>query len=220
MVRSLAVVSTLLHAVGASVIDFEVDGGAKANDNSWDAVWSNGAALNATLAKLQPGDTFVVPAKKFYIMGGIQARDLRNVTISVDGTLEFASTALNALRYINAWPRKGNGNVYECIQFVNFTNVRFTSATEGTLDGSGAKWWGIPGIGYLQRQENRPRLLVISHSSDILVERLFFKGVQRGLDLWLGLLFTRRLSFLLRLLLAAVAGCCGWLLWLVLRLRL
>ena len=33
--------------------------------------WKNGGILNATLAKLQPGDTLVVPNKTFYVMGGI-----------------------------------------------------------------------------------------------------------------------------------------------------
>jgi hypothetical protein len=45
----------------------------------------------------------------------------------------------------------------------------------GTLDGKGKKWWGLPGIGYLMRQENRPRLFEIANGKDILVENLFFK---------------------------------------------
>ena len=58
----------------AKIWDFEKDGGAKANDDSWDVVLKNGAALNTTLGGLQPGDTFVVPAKTFYLMGGIEAK--------------------------------------------------------------------------------------------------------------------------------------------------
>ena len=38
----------------------------------------------------------------------------------------------------------------------------------------GETWWGFPGIGYLQRQENRPRLLNIEDCSDILVEHWIF----------------------------------------------
>lgn len=174
----LIAVCSILRAVGGAVYDYEKDGGAKAGDDSWDTVWSNGAALNATLARLQPGDTLVVPASKtFYLMGAVQARDLANVTISLDGTLEFATTALNAMRYIREWPYSAQENrPHECLQFFNLTNVRITSATSmGTLNGAGAKWWGLPGIGYLVREEKRPRLLRISDSRDVLVEKIFYK---------------------------------------------
>ena len=66
----------------------------------------------------------------------------------------------------------------ECLNFDNLTNVSFTSSNpdgEGLLDGAGAKWWGIPGIGYLNRKENRPRLLKVSSSRDVVVEKLYFK---------------------------------------------
>eukprot|EP01062_Namystynia_karyoxenos_P010445 TRINITY_DN136_c0_g1_i4.p1 TRINITY_DN136_c0_g1~~TRINITY_DN136_c0_g1_i4.p1 ORF type:complete len:328 (+),score=130.76 TRINITY_DN136_c0_g1_i4:410-1393(+) len=62
----------------------------------------------------------------------------------------------------------------ECLQFVDFQNVTFTSATRGTLDGNGKKWWGLPGIGYLVRQENRPRLFHLRNSKNILMEKIFF----------------------------------------------
>jgi len=42
------------------------------------------------------------------------------------------------------------------------------------LDGNGAVWWGFPGIGYLEIGENRPRMLNIGKSKDILVEYLYF----------------------------------------------
>ncbi len=66
----------------------------------------------------------------------------------------------------------------------------------GTFDGQGAKWsqspisilnntfvvtlmqsrWGFPGIGYLVRTEDRPRLLHISNSNNVIVEGIFFKN--------------------------------------------
>ena len=61
-------------------------------------------------------------------------------------------------RYIKAWPRTDHKSVLECLEFHNVTNFTFSSSGEGQLDGKGAKWWGIPGIGYLVRQENRYRL--------------------------------------------------------------
>ena len=66
----------------ARIYDFEVDGGAKAEDKSWEIVLHNGAALNASLENLNPGDTFLVPNKTFYLMGGVKARDLHSVIVS------------------------------------------------------------------------------------------------------------------------------------------
>ena len=66
------------------------------------------------------------------------------------------------------------GDVFECIHFFNLDNVTFTSSGVGTLDGQGEVWWGIPGIGYLVRGENRPRQFNIQDSTSILVENLFF----------------------------------------------
>ena len=38
--------------------------------------WGNGAAFNVSLAKLQPGDTLVVPNKTFHLVGGIIAENV------------------------------------------------------------------------------------------------------------------------------------------------
>eukprot|EP00658_Telonema_sp_P-2_P006944 TRINITY_DN12600_c0_g1_i7.p1 TRINITY_DN12600_c0_g1~~TRINITY_DN12600_c0_g1_i7.p1 ORF type:complete len:375 (+),score=74.85 TRINITY_DN12600_c0_g1_i7:202-1326(+) len=90
------------------------------------------------------------------------------------GTLSFDSTTLEADKYMEQWPREGS-TLLECIELRACTNLTITSSTEGTLDGRGGKWWGIPGIGYLRRQEHRPRLLKISDSKDVLVQHTFLK---------------------------------------------
>ena len=59
--------------------------------------------------------------------------------------------------------------------FIKCEDLVFTSATIGTLDGNGETWWGFPGIGYLLRTENRPRMLVLDHNKNILIENLLFK---------------------------------------------
>lgn len=172
----VSIVCLIFNFASAKLFNFETDGGAKANDDSWSTIWKNGAALNASLLALESGDTLVVPGKIFYLMGGVQAENLTNVVIQIDGTLKFASSTIWTERYIANWPTYGSkGDVLECLHFSNLKNVTFTSTDEGTLDGRGAKWWGIPGVGYLIRKENRPRLLKISDSEDVLVERLFLK---------------------------------------------
>ena len=52
-------------------------------------------------------------------------------------------------------------------------NVTFTSNGVGTLDGNGERWWGIPGIGFLVRKEDRPNLFKSENSTNLLVENLF-----------------------------------------------
>jgi len=75
---------------------------------------------------------------------------------------------------MDEWPKDGKGNVYECLDFNDLNNVTFTSSGTGTLEGNGATWWGFPGIGYLERGENRPRLFHADNSKNILVENLYF----------------------------------------------
>jgi len=59
--------------------------------------------------------------------------------------------------------------------FQRLKNVTFTSGSEyGILNGDGGKWWGIPLIGYLVRAENRPRMMIISASTDVVIEKLSF----------------------------------------------
>ena len=48
------------------------------------------------------------------------------------------------------------------------------------LDGQGAAWWGIPGVGYLERGENRPKLLELDGGRDILVEKLLREQPDAG----------------------------------------
>lgn len=43
----------------------------------------------------------------------------------------------------------------------------------GTLEGNGHAWWGIPFIGYLERGENRPRLIHMSAPKKVLFENIF-----------------------------------------------
>ena len=164
-------VSILSYQFHADVINFEMIGGIP-DDMSEDTAWLNGDLMNRTLEILMPGDTFIIPNKTFKLMGGIEARNLTSVTIQIDGTILFSNDIKN-------WPRyKKNGEeelqVLECIHFYNIENVTFTSKGMGTLNGQGQRWWGIPGIGYLVRGENRPRLFNVEDSKNILVENIFF----------------------------------------------
>ena len=105
-------------------------------------------------------------------MGGIYARGLTNVIIQIDGTVKFSDNQ-------TVWPRNPiNQQVHECFFFEQLDNVTFTSSladgSKGVIDGSGANWWGL--VEYLLIGENRPRLLSIYNSSNLLVENLLLKN--------------------------------------------
>ena len=121
---------------------------------------SNARIFNETLRKLKDGDRFLVPNETFYVMGGIQAEGVKNVIIQIDGTIIMSDD-------IKSWPRDGEGNVRECLEFRNFQNVTITSKGVGTIDGQGRTWWGIPFIGtqiciylYTQRERERESIVV------------------------------------------------------------
>jgi polygalacturonase len=103
----------------------------------------------------------------YHLVGGIKAWNLRDNIIRFDGTLKFTDN-------IDTWPRNKDGRVLECIHFHALQNVTFTSSTVGMLDGSGEAWWGY--IGYLEYQENRPRLFSVADSTNILLENMYFKS--------------------------------------------
>merc|ERR1719348_2688227 len=149
----------LFKVVSSALIDFESVGGIP-EDLSEVTAWHNGRLLNQTLNSLQPGDVFFVSNKTFFTMGGIKAANLSSVTFQLDGTIVFSDN-------MDDWPRYANGKVLHCITFDYCENITFTSSGLGTLEGQGATWWGIPGIGYLEIGENRPKLFEVDYSKDV-----------------------------------------------------
>jgi len=175
LMPNVLIAALSLCIVAARVVDFEADGGAVPEQDDSDAWWTNGRALNATLASLQPGDLFVIPNKTYYVMGGIRADNMRSVTIQLEGTLAYATD-------MKQWPRTaekdkdGKGKVLQCWYGENWENVTFTASGTGTMDGRGATWWGFPGIGYLELGENRPRLINLHKGKGLLFEHILFKN--------------------------------------------
>lgn len=137
------------------------------DDASIATVLQNGALLNRTLSALRPGDELVFPNATYYLMGGIIASNLRNNVLHFEGTLKFSND-------VKRWPRTADGRVLECLHFESIQNVTFTSSGVGRLDGQGEVWWGF--LGYLEYQENRPRLLSIGNSRNLLIENMYFKS--------------------------------------------
>lgn len=155
-----------LLAIQARILNFE-DLGAKPFDTSLETGFANGQLFNATLNSLLPGDIFVIPRKTFTVSGGIKARGLRDFTLRIDGTLAFLDDR-------DSWPKKADGSVEECIYMEDVENVVFTSTGKGVIDGNGKAWWGA--IKFLKFAEDRPRILHINGSKNVLMERLLLKN--------------------------------------------
>lgn len=156
------------------VINFQDEGGTPGDSAPTATAVQNSAVLNKTLAALVPGDTLLIPNETFSIMGGVFCSGLDSVTIQIDGTLSFSDD-------IKAWPKiePGSKMPVTALTFENTRGLTLTSSGIGTLDGNGAKWWGIPGIGYLLRGKDRPVLMSVKNMSDFLMERLLFLNSPR-----------------------------------------
>ena len=166
MAQVVLLVLLLLPLISLSeVINFERIG-AIPRLQTYDAAYHNFLLFNTTLNSLKPGDTFFIPNNSFALIGGISNSGLNNVTFLIDGTLIFSDDR-------STWPTNENGDVLECIYLENISNIKFTSTGKGTLDGNGRKWWGA--IKFLKHQEDRPRLLHIKYSKNVLVENILFK---------------------------------------------
>ena len=166
------IITITKYVTNATKYNFTALGGIP-EDMSEDTAIKNGELFNGTLATmLKENDTLFFPNVTFYMMGGIVAHDLNKVTISFDGTIIFSKDQ-------KKWPRTGNGKkaqVLECLHFYNCNNMVFTSSGKGLIDGQGAGWWGIPGIGYLELGENRPRLFNMENGQHNLVENIILKN--------------------------------------------
>jgi hypothetical protein len=179
----------LIAVCSATVFDFELDCGAVPNDSSLEAEWLNGGAMNATLKMLQPGDELRIPSNEtFFLMGGIEAYGLVNVTLRFDGRIVFSDD-------LQQWPRDASGAPKEIFYFHDCEGLTLTSSAPytppllgdayrppappasgvGVIDGNGPRWWRFPGIGYLVRGEARPRLLHLIRCNRTLIEHLYLK---------------------------------------------
>jgi hypothetical protein len=180
----LALCALTGFASGA-VVNFE-DAGAvpckktlfKSCDTSTARAVKNSALFNASLQALAPGDVLLVPNSTYLMMGGIYAANLTDVTLQIEGTLLFSDDC-------DAWPtvvKKGKPTKMPVIalHLENTTNLLITSREgTGTLDGNGAAWWGVPGVGYLVRGKNRPPLLIVSDAAGFVLEHILFSQAPR-----------------------------------------
>ena len=161
-----------IHGKVLNIVDY----GAIADNDSEETCFHNAGVMNKTLSALQPGDTLIVPNNLFWLMGGIYANGIKDAIIQIDGTLKFWTP--NIFNIQKVWPRDDIGNVKECIYLEELDTVTITSSSgKGTIDGNGHGWWGA--IKYLLFTNNRPRLVHIYNSQNLLVENITLKDSPR-----------------------------------------
>jgi len=133
---------------------------------------SNTKIINRLLNELlRPGDTLLIPfAHHFWFNGGIFASSMQSITIQIDGAIHYQ-------HHREDWPTEDDSDrVLEAMQFVNSRDIQMTSSRKeqkGMINGHGNHWWGA--MEYCEHKENRPRLLHIRNSTDLVIEHLFFK---------------------------------------------
>merc|ERR1711865_1319567 len=109
--------------------------------------------------------------------GGVYAANLSHATLQIDGTLLWSDD-------IKAWPtimkhNKTSKMPITAMQFEDTVGLTITSSGTGLLNGNGAAWGGIPGIGYLERGKNRPPMMNIKDAQDFLLEHINFVQAPR-----------------------------------------
>lgn len=180
--RTLLLLNSVSQLIADSVVDFKADVGAVPCsklpcDSSTKDAEKNTEKMNRALAALSPGDTLKVPNNTFLMMGGVYAANLTRATLQIDGTLLWSGDT-------EAWPtERKHGKVTKmpviAMLFEHTVGFTITSSGTGLLDGNGARWWGIPGIGYLERGKNRPPLLTIHDAQDFMLENINFVQAPR-----------------------------------------
>ena len=167
MLLLLSLLSLLLHPTVPTTIKWP---GVPSSPTS---ASSNTETLNTALQNLEPNMTLILgsPNTTYWLAGGVYAEGLKNVTIQLDGTLKFQEGR-------EGWPTEDCSKgtcVKKAIYITTSSNLLLTSSSPsgGTVDGSGAPWWGY--ANYLLHGEDRPKLFTLYNGTDVTVENWHFR---------------------------------------------
>lgn len=161
----LVVIAGAVSVFSQNVVHDVDSYGAVRGDASAATVTANTAALIAAIAAAKPGDTVLVQAgnKPYYLTGGVVCTNAMNITIRLAGDIIVSDD-------FTSWPYNGDG-------FANFFEMHGSSQVlitgEGSVDGSGQKWWDA----FIDGEEpvksrGRVHLFVFTNSTDLVVEKL------------------------------------------------
>ena len=144
--------------------------------------------------------------RTFHLMGGVIARNLRNNVLRFDGQIVYSGSVrdwprtgegnvLDCLTLSNATDVLLTSSTDQIKSYATDSHravileskeekkrvgvekdVETDADLGGLMDGRGAVWWGVPGVGYLVHGENRPKLLVLGDACvNLTVEHLLLK---------------------------------------------
>ena len=146
-----------VHAVGLRDVSIRIDGTLRFSDDIKN--WCVGPALlihapPALAHSAQPPPRHAVHARvarpgRVLVLGADSARPLRL-------RQRHAISSLGACHVARRPLVPGTKMPVTSIVIEDSVGLTLTSSGVGTLDGNGAKWWGVPGVGYLTRGKNRP----------------------------------------------------------------
>jgi hypothetical protein len=164
----LLAVSLYLPATSGKVLNFLDDFGGIPDDESDEACQFNKDLLSGVLQNYASNNTLLIPENTtFHLFHGVYGKHVNNTVIQIDGTLRFERFDYSYDKDIHGPP--------PCFRIDGSHNVTLTSSGRGLIDGRGPQYWGIPMIGYLELQENRPRLVVFNRTTDLLIENLILQ---------------------------------------------
>ena len=160
----------IFASCSSKLVDFEKRGGTP-NNSSLSICNKNKDLFNSIGAELSSGDELILANKTFWFNGGIYISHLKNVTIRIDGTMEFQTFDLNA------WPGNPEDSA-TAIEFYNATDLTVTSSHQGKLNGNGKAVYGV--VRYFKASKSRPHLFAVNVANNLLIENIFFKDAGRS----------------------------------------
>ncbi|KAK3277435.1 hypothetical protein CYMTET_14556 [Cymbomonas tetramitiformis] len=94
------------------------------------------------------------PHNRFLMQGGVYGQDLENVTLQLDGIMDFgacmpmdsANCRFRKEDYPGFSYDKKLANTVSMLQFTGMLNFKFTSSTRGRVVGGGEQWYGVMNI--------------------------------------------------------------------------
>jgi len=163
----LFIFAFMVASIAHKISDF----GAIPNNKSSDCVILNGKAIeqaiiaaNSTLDRL----VLIEGNSIYHMVPSSNLNNLINITIQIDGTLVAWDGDLSF------WPRDGSNNSMTMLSVSNSYNVTFTG--NGIIEGFGYRWWWQV---ILIGDDNRPDLLYVGGSMNVLIENLTFSNSPR-----------------------------------------
>lgn len=174
-------------------IDFETDVGGIPYNYSVAALQHNSKALGNFLQQDANDTTLLLPDKTFHFHPGIYGQYIHNFKFLINGTMRFHRPAVTLTNHYDRpepgillddsrdilisspEPYEYDGNGDDNDSDNEIIDSDYGRHKRGIVDGHGADYWGIPGIGYLQLVEFRPDLLVMNRTSNALIEYIIFR---------------------------------------------